>query len=204
MADDGQVVSVTTEISLNGCVWVIKVFCSVSGMVINWAKTVAICSPSPCLQLPGDLNHIRFLQLGEAHKYLGVEHKASGEDRCIGQQLVTKIRNKCQQVQSPFHSLATQVVLLNTILLAQLWYFLAIWVPTTKEYQAIKQTMCCFLWGKSWEEGSRGARVAWDKVVQAKEDGGLGVIDPMVKAKVLQAQWLLCSLAPGTSLGSLG
>lgn len=85
-----------------------------------------------------------------------------------------------------------------------MWYFLAIWVLIIKEYQVIKQIMCCFFWGKFWEEGSRGARVVWDKVVQVKEDGGLGVIDFMVKAKVLQAQWLFCSLVSGISFGSFG
>lgn len=29
--------------------------------------------------------------------------------------------------------------------------------------------------------------MTWDKVVQPKEEGGLGVIDPMAKAKALQA-----------------
>lgn len=197
VADDSQVVSVTTAVSLNACLWVIRVFCLLSGLVINWAKTVAICSPVPCVQLPGDLNFVRVLQLGVIQKYLGVEHEASGEDRCIGQQLVTKLRNRCQQIQSLFHTLAARVVLLNTILMAQLWYFLAIWVPTTKEYQAICQTMRCFLWGKTWEEGAKGAKVSWNKVIQPKSEGRLGVIDPMAKAKALQTQWLLRSLTPG-------
>lgn len=166
-------------------------------MIINWSKTIAICSPAPCMQLLGMLTHVRVLQLGEVHKYLGADHEASGEDQCIGPQLVTKIRKRCQQVQSPFHSLVTKIVILNSILLAQLWYFLAVWVPTSKDIQAIRQTMRCFLWGKLWEEGSRWSRVAWSKVVQPQEEGGLGVVDPVVKAKALQAQWVLRSLAPG-------
>lgn len=127
----------------------------------------------PGLQLPGELSHVRVLQLGEVQKYLGVEHEASGEDRCIGLQLVSKIRNRCQPVQSPFHSLAAQIVLLNSILMAQLWYFIAVWVPTSKDSQTIRQTMRSFLWGKLWEEGSRSAQVAWEKVVQPREEGGL-------------------------------
>lgn len=35
VADDSQVVSVTTLISLNACALVIRVFCLISGMVIN-------------------------------------------------------------------------------------------------------------------------------------------------------------------------
>lgn len=39
--------------------------------------------------------------------------------------------------------------------------------------------------------------MAWDSVVQPKDQGGLGVSDPLVKAKALQAQWLQRSLALG-------
>lgn len=197
VANDSQIVSIITVVSLNGCAWVITVFCQISGMVINWNKTVAICSPAPIPKLPGLLEHVCVLQLGETQKYLGVEHEASGEDRCIGSQLVSKVRKRCQQVQSPYHSLAARVVLLNSIQLAQLWYFLTIWIPTTKEYQALQQTMHCFMWGKSWDSGHRCSEVAWHKVVQAKLEGGLGVVDPALEAKALQAQWLLRSLTPG-------
>lgn len=100
-------------------------------------------------------------------------------------------------MQLLFHSLAARVVLLSSVLLAQLWYFLMVWVPTAKEYQALQQTIRCILSGKSCDSGSRSSRVAWSKVVQAKEDGRLGVVDPVIKAKALQTQWLLCSLTPG-------
>lgn len=50
VADDSQVVSITTLISLNACAVVIRVFCSISGMVINWSKTVAIAAlPRACI-----------------------------------------------------------------------------------------------------------------------------------------------------------
>lgn len=81
--------------------------------------------------------------------------------------------------------------------MAQLWYLLTVWIPTTAEYQAIQQVMRGFLWGKSWDSSSKSATVAWKKVVQPKDEGGLGLVDPMVKAKALQVQWLLRSLAPG-------
>lgn len=138
VADDSQVISVTTLISLNACSWVIQIFCTISGMRINWSKTVAICSPQPCLTLPGDLHHVRVLQVGETHRYLGVEHEATGEDKCIGLQLVTKVRKRCQQLQSPFHTLAARVVILNSILMSQLWYYMAVWVPTASEYAALQ------------------------------------------------------------------
>lgn len=41
-------------------------------------------------------------------------------------------------------------------------------------------------------------------MVQPKEQGGLGVIDPMLKAKVMQGMWVIRTLAPGESPGSFG
>lgn len=40
--------------------------------------------------------------------------------------------------------------------------------------------------------------MAWEKVVLPKSEGGLGVIDPALKAKVFHAQWYLRSLTPGS------
>lgn len=95
MADDSQLVSDTTIISLNACVVVIITFCLLSGMKVNWAKTIAICCLLPGIRLPGELQHVWVLAEGETHRYMGVEHEAAGEDRCVGAQLVTKMRKKC-------------------------------------------------------------------------------------------------------------
>lgn len=73
VADNRQLVSETTEWSLNKCARVIKRFYLISGMLINWLKIVAICSPAPELHLLGELHHVRILQLGEVQKYLGAD-----------------------------------------------------------------------------------------------------------------------------------
>lgn len=54
-------------------------------------------------------------------------------DITIWAQLIEKLTKKCAQVQSPFHSLAARVVIVNSVLMGQLWYYLVIWVPTEKE-----------------------------------------------------------------------
>lgn len=114
VADDSQVVFATTAKSLDAYAMVIRIFCLFSGMLVNWLKTIAICCPTAGITLQGLLSHVRSLQLGEAHKYLRVDHEAGGEDKCIGPQLVSKLHKKCQQLQSPFHSLAARVVIVNT------------------------------------------------------------------------------------------
>lgn len=67
-ADDNQLVSILTALSLNAYNRVIMLFCAVSGLMINWKKTVAICCPKPLPCLPGDLNFVRILPEGEAQR----------------------------------------------------------------------------------------------------------------------------------------
>lgn len=45
--------------------------------------------------------------------------------------------------------------------------------------------------------GNHGAKVAWSKITLPKAEGGLGHIDPLVKAKAMHAQWLIRCLSPG-------
>lgn len=39
--------------------------------------------------------------------------------------------------------------------------------------------------------------MAWNKITMPKAEGGLGVLDPLVKAKAMHAQWLIHCLLPG-------
>lgn len=49
-----------------------------------------------------------------------MESEGCAEDVSIGVQLEAKLRKTCQRVQSPFHSLAARVILVNSILMGQL------------------------------------------------------------------------------------
>lgn len=84
VADDSRVISVTTVVSLDACALVNQVLCGISGMVINWSKTIAIYSLVPGLRLPRLLGHVRVLQIGKVHKYLGVDHEAMGKTGASG------------------------------------------------------------------------------------------------------------------------
>lgn len=73
VADDSQIVTVIIIVVLNVCAVVIIVFCQISGMKINWSKTVVICSLSVIDKFFGDLFYVRVLQEGEIYMYFGVD-----------------------------------------------------------------------------------------------------------------------------------
>lgn len=70
-------------------------------------------------------------------------------------------------------------------------------MPTPSEQQEIQTVIRCFLWGKSTDGTCRGGKVSWQKVTEAKAVGGLGLVDPMRKARVFQGLWVLKTLLPG-------
>lgn len=119
-ADDSHLVPVTTASSLDGRANVIDKYDDVSGMAINWEKTHATCSPTPPSALPGRLSFVRVLKIGEVEKYIGMLHGPSAEDWAVGPQLVSKLRKKCAELQTPFHSLAARATIVNSVLLGQL------------------------------------------------------------------------------------
>lgn len=144
---------------------------------INWRKTHAIYSPYP---LPGSLAHVCVSQVGEVEKYLGMLHGPSAEDLEIGPQLISKLRKKCAELQSPFLTLAARVAIVNSILLGQLWFYLAVWVPQMQRQSRSSKSSDLSSGGVPLITRARVAMLPGKRSL----DGGLGVIDPILKAKV--------------------
>lgn len=131
-ADDHQVLCRTTQKSLDACSVVIQDYELISGLLMSWEKSFTMCSGNrvPLSVLPGLLHMVHILQAREKRKYLGLQYGPGAEDIGIGEQLLDKLQKKCSQLQSLFHTLAARAVIMNFILMGQLWYFLMIWVPT--------------------------------------------------------------------------
>lgn len=79
----------------------LALFCALTGLRINWEKTVAISAPdnSP---LPGPCSHIRVLQVGESAKYVGLPSSPGKEDIQVAGYVRQKVMARCLQLQSPF------------------------------------------------------------------------------------------------------
>lgn len=96
-------------------------------------------------------------------------------------------------------TVAARVVTLNFLIESILWFYFSVWLPSGKELDSLRAIFRRFPWAKNVEGPSRGSKVAWSKVIQAKSEGGLGLIDPQVKARCLHAQWVVRALGPGNS-----
>ena len=90
-----------------------------------------------------------------------------------------KIRKKLRLWASIKLSLVGRVVVVNHILLATMWHSVACWM-LDKETTLVKVAWCC--------------------LIKAKNQGGLGLVDPIHQSKVLLGKLLVRSLQPGPKL----
>ena len=110
-----------------------------------------------------------------------------------------KIRKKLRVWASVKLSLAGRVVVVNHILLATMWHLVACWVLDKTCIKNIKAMVRGFLWsGRDHERAS--AKVAWSCLIKAKNQGGLGLVDPTHQSKALLGKLLVRSLQPGLEL----
>lgn len=94
----------------------------------------------------------------------------------IDEFLITKVTRKLRYWSSTHLSLAARAVVVNSVLLSTLWYFLSIWGGSKDILSKIRSKLCNYLWAGT-EENSR-VRVRWDDYCAPKATGGLGLIDP--------------------------
>lgn len=93
-------------------------------------------------------------------------------------------------------SLPARVLAINHILTATLWYFTFVWTPTEQDLRRLKTIITNFLWAKGVDEEKAAQKVSWSHLTQSKKEGGLGLVDPVLKTKVLHGQWILKAQSP--------
>lgn len=80
----------------------LELFCLLSGLRINWEKTVAISCPDN-LPLPGPCSHIKVLQAGETAKYLGFPGSPNKEDVQVAAYVHKKVTNYIDHVKIKYN-----------------------------------------------------------------------------------------------------
>lgn len=86
------------------------------------------------------------------------------------------------QIQELFF--LVRILVINYIITAILWYFIFVWVFTEEEFKYLKTVVSNFLWNKDVDEIITVRKVFWVYFIQSKKDGGLGLVDSVVKVKV--------------------
>ena len=110
-----------------------------------------------------------------------------------------KIRKRLRLWASVKLFLAGRVVVVNHILLATMWHSMACWMSKKAFITNIKAIVRGFLWsGRDNEMTS--TKVVWGCLIKAKNQGGLGRLDPVHQSKALLGKLLVQSLQPKPEL----
>ncbi|GBG64779.1 hypothetical protein CBR_g46735 [Chara braunii] len=83
--------------------------------------------------------------------------------------------------------------------LATLWYARAVHMPGKRTFRYIKHAIHAHLWSNNAAAEDSTCRVAWDKLIQPRRFGGLGLLDPRFQIISLQIRQLIWVL-----LGTMG
>ena len=115
----------------------------------------------------------------------------------IDEFLMSKITRKLQYWSSTFLCLTAQAIVINSVLLSTLWYFLAIWGGTTHVVKRIKTKLNNYLWKESAKKSR--IRVSWQDCTVLCQKRGLNLVDPEIALQALLAKWIVKALLPGNS-----
>ena len=171
-------------------------FCIASGARLNWNKTVAfwVSSEPPPSWLPHPL--FQWTERGEARRYLGVQVGINLAPEAHVAPLLLTLRKKLFLWSQAKLSLAGRVVVANHVLLATMWYIASSWMFSKSCIGQIRRLVRNFLWAGQDRDHVR-AKVAWSTIITPKNQGGLGIIDPVDQTMALLAKLLIRGLLPG-------
>jgi hypothetical protein len=111
--------------------------------------------------------------------------------------LIQKVRKKLTYWSSCYLSLSGRTTIMNQVLMATLWYFVAVWGGTSKVFGKITTLLRNFLWlGK---EHRTRIRVSWHDCCVKRKQGGLSIINPKDAEVALLSKWVVYAFLPGQS-----
>ena len=198
-ADDTMLYLQGNDANLQKAEGRIEWFCKASGGKINWNKSRGLWVSSNPRPLWCPNVDFQWVPTGMSVKYLGFLVGVETPKNQQLEQVKEKIRKKLRLWASVKLSLAGRVVVVNHILLATMWHSVACWMLDKACIKNIKAMVRGFLWsGRDNEMAS--AKVAWGCLVKTKNEGGLGLVDPVQQSKALLGKLLVRSLQPGPEL----
>jgi hypothetical protein len=161
-----------TEHNLVNLISLLNLFHLTSGLEINWGKSVAywLATTPP----PNWLQWIR-CQWAVEHQLSKLLSTPFGIDLHIGdvdEFLLTKVQKKLTYWTSVHLSLIGRALIVNSVLLSSLWFFIVTWVGSLAILWRIRGMLYNFLW--SGTDHRCRARVS----CSARRIGGLDLIDP--------------------------
>lgn len=151
-------------------------FSEATGLTVNPSKCKVFFSNVAGDEQEQILHTTGFVQGKIPFKYLGIpmSNKKLSTGQCL--MLAEKLTNRIRHWSTKCLSFAGRLQLINSILFATANYWLQV-MPVPKSVVKKIEAICrSYLWSNS-ENITRKSPIAWKKICQPKEKGGLNVID---------------------------
>lgn len=145
---------------------------------------------------PSYVLHIPRVSKKQSHPHLGLPLMEGEDNSELGRQVCVKFIWKARALQLKELSLPARVIAINHILVATLWYFVFAWAPSKQDFKKLQTIILNFLWSQTMDKPECSLKVAWAHLIQPKKQGGLGLMDPRLKATALHGQWTIKALSP--------
>jgi hypothetical protein len=175
-ADDTTYSLAGVERNIHTITSLLTCFGQATGLVYNPCKSVTYWFgegiPPAWLQVFGCQVAVE----NQLSKLLGTPFGQSLSMTDISDILHHKITKKLSYWGRQFLSLAGRRLIVNSILLSTLWFFIQLWVGSDSVLKKIHTSLQEFLWLGA--DGTPIARMNWNDCCAGRDQGGLGLIDP--------------------------
>lgn len=196
-ADDTALYLKGSPENLNRVFRVLELFCSASGVRLNWEKSRAIwASNLPRTWSWGEERGLVWLEYSEVTRYLGFPFGNDISQKDKDAKVLHQVRSKLTVWNDRRLSLAVRVLVSNQVVLASIWYLASCNHIDKSVLLKIRTIIRNFIWSGSMDKNAR-AKVAWDTAVIPTIKGGLKIFDPFSQTRALLAKMVVRALALG-------
>ncbi|KAL3694277.1 hypothetical protein R1sor_007928 [Riccia sorocarpa] len=173
-ADDTGICITAEEEQFDKLKVVIGEFEAASGACLNLQKSVVMQlrpgTPQSWMEEAG----CEVASEGKSFVYLGVHTSSPVDEQAITAEIVKKLMKKLKHWSNRLLSWPAKTILLKHVLAATPLYQLLSVGLCKDGLEALEKLCRNFLWGWNEEGNPKQALVAWERIAQSKEDGGLG------------------------------
>jgi hypothetical protein len=130
-------------------------------------------------------------------KLLGAPFGISLSTANVDDFLLEKMSNKLTRWSATKINATGRSVVVNSILLLSMFYFMSIWGGTKQGIKRIKLAVMNYLAAGTMQRSR--IRISWIQCCQSKAEGGLNIINPEDAMVGLMTKWILKAMEPGTT-----
>jgi hypothetical protein len=170
---------------------ILNIFCSATGLTINWNKSSFHFANIPCSsldQIKGIFPYT-FLPLSSGLNYLGYHLKPDSYKPSDWNWLLIKVEKRIGHWSTRWLSLGGRFTLLKVVLEGQAVYWMALAAIPASVLTKLCKMMFNFLWSGCLDH-TRQHLCSWQTLAKPKKKGGWGIQNPLFFSQALAANTL--------------